>query len=117
MGSQGSPFKLTLDLGAADPNSGNTFWNKQHQWLIAEDPTGFENVWYQYNFPTFVQGSFSVSADSQFDSLFISYAPIPEPASIGLWAAGAAVIGLRRRRNRNPARSDHCGVNVTVPVS
>ena len=81
LGNQSRPFRLTLDLGAgvADPNSGNVFWTRPHQWLVADAPHQFSYVWYGCDFPAFSQGSFSASVDAGFQDMYVNYTPMLFP--------------------------------------
>ena len=106
LGNQSHPFHLTLDLGAgvADPNSGNAFWSRPHQWLVADAPNQFSYVWYGYDFPAFSQGSFSASVDAGFRDLYVDYTPnpVPEPGTLDPLFIVAALglvgfVGLNRK--------------------
>ena len=77
LGLPGSAINLNVDFGPGvpTPNSGNAFWSQPHQWLIAEEPGGFNNLWWNFGFPAFSQGYFSASTDAGFDSAYIEYTP------------------------------------------
>jgi len=89
-GNQSRPCHLTLDFGPAsrDPNSGNAFWSRPHQWLAADAPDQFSYIWYGYDFPAFSQGSFSAGVDSGFRDLYVNYtpSPAPEPGTLAMLA-------------------------------
>jgi autotransporter-associated beta strand protein len=104
LGSESSPFHFTLDLGVADPNSGNAFWNSSHEWLTAYDASGFNEIWYYYNFASFAQGSFYLTNDSNYTELYVDYVPtsVPEPGTPACLVTAAAVLAVVHRRNSRP---------------
>ncbi len=115
MGTSGNSFHLTLDLGASvpSPNSGNAFWNTSHQWLVADDPKGFHNIWWNDDFGTYLQGSFSVTADAGFDNLYVDYTPLnSHPAATITAPAAASITGtLGGTVNMTGAATDSVGVD------
>jgi autotransporter-associated beta strand protein len=99
LGSSSSPINITLDLGPTvpDPNSGNPFWSTSHQWDIATDAIEFNTIWEQYHFPTYSQGYFSVSFDSNFHNMYVDYTAVPEPTTLGV-VAMLILLTARPRR-------------------
>jgi hypothetical protein len=103
---------VTLDidfiLAAAglDPDSGDSFWNEDHSWLVVDstDPitTGFLGLTYQGGAINFDAGSFDTAiVGNQAFLQFTSTSAVPEPttlllATFGLFSLG--FIGWRRRR-------------------
>lgn len=92
LGVPGSPFSITLDLapGLPDPNSGNVYWNKPHQWLAATAPQGFHKIYYDFNFAAYSQGSFAVAIGGSGAGVYVVYAPLVPVISSTLTATGTA---------------------------
>src|SRR5581483_6745143 len=100
-----SGFYLNFDLAAGlpDPNGPNPFWQQPHTWPVATATPGFNSVWFQgTGFPTFADGTFSVSFDPAFSVMSVVYAPVPEPAHLlGLCSAvGGGMWWVRFGRRR-----------------
>jgi autotransporter-associated beta strand protein len=102
IGTSGNAFNITLDLGAnvPDPSSGDPFWGTSHQWLVAQAPHGFNNIWWFYSFGSYSQGYFSVSADAGFTQLFVNFTATPEPST---WCVSLAAVALAAWRGRRRA--------------
>jgi autotransporter-associated beta strand protein len=98
VGTSSSPINITLDLGPGvpDPNSGNAFWSTSHLWDVATDPDGFNEIWEDYDFPTYSQGYFSVAFDTDYHNMYIDYTAVPEPIDAGLILT-IAIAGLSIR--------------------
>ncbi|MGD0461721.1 MAG: autotransporter-associated beta strand repeat-containing protein [Tepidisphaeraceae bacterium] len=106
MGTSSSPINVTLDLGPSvpDADSGNPFWSTSHQWDAAYDPDGFNNLWYNWNFPTYARGYFSLSYSPSVENLYVDYTanttatiPVPEPAAMSIFALAALLMPRPRR--------------------
>lgn len=99
--SNGNDVHIGLDLvPVADPNSGDGFWNLDHQWTLinfAHSPT---QLALDLSASAFIQGRFTLDTSNP-TSVEIHYTAVPEPSALAL--LGAAGIGYRllaRRRAR-----------------
>ena len=101
LGTSTAPITVTLDLanGLNDPNSSDPFWSLPHQWDVATDPNGFASMFYTWDFPTYADGSFSVTNDTNSDNLYVDYTPVPEPTAIAFTAC-MTFLAIRRSRRR-----------------
>lgn len=96
-----SSLTLAFGGGAADPNSGDSFWTTERSWKIVNN-TGTGTNSGATNFSqitngSYSGGSFSTLADAS-GNVFLNFTPIPEPGTATLLAA-ALGLSLRRRRN------------------
>ena len=85
-------ISLSLDLapGLPTPDSGNLFWDSAHTWNVASASPYFYYIYYFYDFASFVQGYFSVSANSPtYSNLYVDYTPYTA-GSANFIAAGTA---------------------------
>lgn len=92
--------------GVLTPNSGDTFWDDDRQWLLIDSniPLAEDgSVWDpSFSIATYIQGSFStqfvVDEGNDVHQLWLTYTAIPEP---GTWVLFTGVvitaIGWRRR--------------------
>ncbi len=96
-----SSLTLAFGGGAADPNSGDTFWNAERTWRIVNNTGTGTNAgstnFSQITNANYSGGTFSTVADAS-GNVFLNFTPIPEPGTASLLAA-ALGLSLRRRRN------------------
>jgi autotransporter-associated beta strand protein len=62
-------------LGSLDPNSDNEFWTSSHTWTLFQSKSPFNNIWYGLEQPQFKAGYFSLSNDSNFQFMYLTFTP------------------------------------------
>jgi hypothetical protein len=67
------------------PTRSTSRWSIAHQWTIATDAIGFKQLWYHWNFPSYVE------------NLYLDYTPVPEPACMAMAAMLLMLIPRPRR--------------------
>jgi len=109
LGTSTAAFNLDTNFTLVDdPNSGNSFWDESHSWLLMKSDsafTGEPNVY--FGFPTFTQGSFEWDNTNGNTEIWLYYSPVPEPGTNALLGLGAgALIFFARRRSMPAPRID-----------
>lgn len=117
LGSSSAAFSIDADFSLVDdPNSGNSFWDQDHSWLLMKSDTAFAtepNVY--FGFPTFTQGSFEWNNTNGNTEIWLYYSPVPEPATGALLALGVGLlIFFLRRRSRYSAEA---GTATLSPIA
>ena len=99
-----SLLTLSFGPGVGGPDSGLSFWNEDHSWLIAQSQNG--SILGQQNLlpfaPDYNKGSFSISSSTDGSQLFLKYHAVPEPGTAGLAILGGSLLLLIRRTTRQP---------------
>ncbi|MEO0794283.1 MAG: PEP-CTERM sorting domain-containing protein [Verrucomicrobiota bacterium] len=91
---------ISLDfVDVADPDSGNTFWNSAHSWDVAFATQSLQDNGLFILNPNYLQGDFSLLADS--NTLQLVFTPVPEPSTYALFALGGGLIGFWFWRRRS----------------
>ena len=104
LGSSSAAFSIDADFSLVDdPNSGNSFWDQDHSWLLMKSDTAFAtepNVY--FGFPTFTQGSFEWNNTNGNTEIWLYYSAVPEPTTNALLALGAGFfLFFLKRRSRS----------------
>lgn len=96
-----SSLTVAFGGGAADPNSGDSFWNAERSWKIVNSTGSGTNAgstnFSQITNANYSGGTFTTLADAS-GNVFLNFTPVPEPGTASLLAA-ALGLSLRRRRN------------------
>lgn len=80
----------------SDPNSGNSFWNQSHSWLLIAPAANTTVSDYVYvSVASYEQGTFGGRLLFQDDGYYIVYTPVPEPTVSLAVVMGALLLGRR----------------------
>ncbi|MEO8205106.1 MAG: PEP-CTERM sorting domain-containing protein [Chthoniobacterales bacterium] len=98
-----TPAALTMYLDLAesiDPDSGNAFWNSEHEWTfaIANSTDAFQYADFSIENWSWSSGNFSWHRENSKTELVLDFTPVPEPGSILLLLGGIATVAIVRRR-------------------
>jgi len=99
LGTTDNPMNVFLAFGAGlDPDSGNDFWNSDHEWVLW-DTTGanYTGSWNYGNF-YYAAGNFKTITDT--DEVLLKFKAVPEPSTLALAALGGMVVLVISQRNR-----------------
>ena len=115
LGVSGSPVNFDFNFDAVtNPNTPHAFWNTPHTWTAITSVNSPNTLWYSFETPQFVYGSFSMSNSVDYSQVYINFTPVPEPMAIAL----IGVSGLFfMRQSGKLMRRKRVGASRRAPVS